>query len=120
MYVYVFVGVDSSNMENIHERVFHLRDVALGLRKSVQVNSVLAPASYDCAVDSLLALYAECNQVASLAKDKHVGRFLGKCKTHAERPCIKQESSILEYRNVQFLLERKPPTSCVYNSHCFL
>ena len=69
-------------MENIHERVFHLRDVALGLRKSVQVNSALAPASYDCAVDSLLALYTECNQVASLAKDKHVGRFLGKCKTH--------------------------------------
>lgn len=69
-------------MENIHERVFHLRDVALGLRKSVQVNSALAPASYDCAVDSLLALYTECNQVASLAKDKHVGRFLGKCKMH--------------------------------------
>ena len=67
-------------MENIHERVLHLRDVALGLRKAVQVNSVLAPASYDCAVDSLLALYTECNQVISLAKDKNVGRFLGKCK----------------------------------------
>ena len=80
------VGVDclktASNMENIHERVLHLRDVALGLSKTVQVNSALAPASYDCAVDSLLALYTECNQVTSLAKDKHVGRFLGKCKTN--------------------------------------
>ena len=99
-------------MENIHERVFHLRDVALGLRKSVQVNSALAPASYDCAVDSLLALYTECNQVASLAKNKHVGRFLGKCKTHAmtmnvhvlNRDLIYSAGYHLsEYRNVQFL-----------------
>ena len=67
-------------MENIHERVLHLQDVALGRSKSVQVNSDLAPASYDCAVDSLLALYSECNQATSLAKDKNVGRFLAKCK----------------------------------------
>lgn len=75
-------------MENIHERVLHLRDVALGLSKAVQVTSSLAPASYDCAVDSLLALYTECNQVASLAKDKHVGRFLEKCKTYTTIPYV--------------------------------
>lgn len=74
-------------MENIHERVLHLRDVALGQNKSVQVNSDLAPASYDCAVDSLLALYNECHQATSLAKDKHVGRFLTKCKLN-ECVCV--------------------------------
>lgn len=67
-------------MENIHERVLHLKDVALGSSKAVQVNSTLAPASYDCAVDSLLALYTECKQATSLAKDKNVGRFLAKCE----------------------------------------
>ena len=67
-------------MENIHERVLHLRDVALGLSKAVQVNSHLAPASYDCAVDSLLALYTECERAGRLAKDKNVARFLEKCK----------------------------------------
>ena len=74
------MDVNDLNMENIHERVLHLKDVALGLRKSVQVNSALTPASYDCAVDSLLALYTECSNVTSLAKDKHIARFLGKCK----------------------------------------
>ena len=67
-------------MENVHERVLHLRDVALGSSRTVNVNSDLAPASYDCAVDSLLALYSECNQATSLSKDKNVERFLSKCK----------------------------------------
>ena len=67
-------------MENVHERVLHLRDVALGSSRTVKVNSDLAPASYDCALDSLLALYTECNQASNLNKDKNVGRFLTKCK----------------------------------------
>lgn len=67
-------------MENVHERVLHLRDVALGSSRTVKVNSDLAPAGYDCAVDSLLALYSECNQATSLRKDKNVERFLSKCK----------------------------------------
>ena len=67
------------NMDrNIHQRVLELRDAALGSRKSVTVNSALASASYDCAVDSLLALHTECNH-GSLAKDKNIARFLHKC-----------------------------------------
>jgi len=67
------------NMDrNIHQRVLELRDAALGSRKSVTVNSALASASYDCAVDSLLALHTECNH-GSLAKDKNIASFLHKC-----------------------------------------
>ncbi len=65
--------------QDINQRVLRLKDVALGSTRNVTVNSALATASYDCAVDSLLALYAECSQ-SSLAKDKHVGRFLSKCE----------------------------------------
>ena len=65
---------------DIHHRVLKLRDVALGLKKTVKVNSSLAAASYDCAMDSLLALYSECSQASSLERDKNVGRFLGKCE----------------------------------------
>ena len=36
---------------DIHHRVLKLRDVALGLKKTVKVNSSLAAASYDCAMD---------------------------------------------------------------------
>ena len=66
--------------ENIHQRVLKLKDVALGSTRNLTVNSALATASYDCTVDSLLALYNECSQ-SSLAKDKHVARFLSKCKS---------------------------------------
>lgn len=66
--------------ENIHHRMLRLRDVALGSNKSVTVNSALATAGYDCGVDSLLALYAECSQ-GSLTKDKNVARFLNKCNS---------------------------------------
>ncbi len=64
---------------DINQRVLKLRDVALGSTWNVAVNSALATASYDCAVDSLLALHNECSQ-SSLAKDKHVTRFLSKCE----------------------------------------
>ncbi len=65
---------------NIHQRVLRLRDIALGLKKTVKVNSDLAPASYDCTVDSLLALYKECVGASSLAKDKNVLKFSRKCE----------------------------------------
>lgn len=64
---------------DVNQRVLKLRDVALGSTRSVMVNSSLATASYDCAVDSLLALYSECSQ-SNLSKDKHVNRFLSKCE----------------------------------------
>ncbi len=64
----------------IHQRVLKLKDVALGLKKCVPVSSHLAPASYDSAVDSLLALYNECRSASSLSKDKHVLKFINKCK----------------------------------------
>lgn len=67
-------------VNSIHQRVLKLRDVALGLKKKVSVNSALAPASYDCTVDSLLALYDECRSASALAKDKNVIKFLSKCK----------------------------------------
>ena len=66
-------------MNNIHQRVLKLRDIALGLKKSVQVNSVFASVSYDSAVDSLLALYNECKGASSLSKDKNVLKFIRKC-----------------------------------------
>lgn len=65
--------------DNIHQRILKLKDVALGSKKAVCVNSCLAPASYDSAVDSLLALYWECKHASSLAKDKHVLKFINKC-----------------------------------------
>ena len=64
---------------SIHQRILKLKDVALGLKKAVSVTSHLAPASYDSAVDSLLALYSECKGASSLAKDKHILKFLDKC-----------------------------------------
>ena len=67
--------------DNIHQRVLKLRDAALGSRKSVSVNSALASVSYECVVDSLLALYAECSsEHAGLARDKNVARFISKCE----------------------------------------
>lgn len=65
---------------SIHHRVLKLKDVSLGLKKVVSVNSSLAPASYECTVDSLLALYNECKSASALAKDKNVIKFLTKCK----------------------------------------
>lgn len=66
--------------ETIHQRVLKLKDVAMGLKKAIPVHSSLAPASYDCTVDSLLALYGECKGASSLAKDKNVVKFINKCK----------------------------------------
>lgn len=65
---------------DIHQRLLKLRDVSLGLQKTIGVNSDLASASYDCTVDSLLALYNECKGASSLAKDQNVLRFMKKCK----------------------------------------
>ena len=75
-------GSSSSNNinSNIHQRVLVLRDVALGLNKSSEINSVLIPASYDCAVDSMVALHEECTHATSLNRNRNVGRFLRKCK----------------------------------------
>lgn len=64
---------------NIHQRMLILRDAALGSRNTVTVNSTLASASYDCAVDSLLALHAECSK-GNLTRDKNIARFLYKRK----------------------------------------
>lgn len=64
--------------ENIHQRILKLKDVALGEKKAVPVSSHLAPASYDSAVDSLLALYKECKSASALSKDKHVIKFMTK------------------------------------------
>lgn len=67
--------------ENIHQRVLKLKDVALGSKKAVSVSSCLAPASYECAVDSLLALYCECKGASSLARDKNVLKFINRCES---------------------------------------
>ena len=64
--------------DNIHHRLLKLREVAVGSRQSVTVNSALSNCSYDSAVDSLVALFAECSQ-NPLAKDKNIARFLKKC-----------------------------------------
>lgn len=64
---------------NIHQRMLILRDAALGSRNTVAVNPTLASASYDCAVDSLLALHAECSK-GNLTRDKNIARFLYKRK----------------------------------------
>ena len=73
----------------MHQRVLRLRDVALGCRKSVSVDSSLAHASYECVVDSLLALYSECSgDKAGLARDKYVARFLSKCESSSSRPSL--------------------------------
>ena len=76
------LSLNSTNMgeENIHQRILKLKDVALGEKKAVPVSSHLAPASYDSAVDSLLALYKECKSASALSKDKHVMKFITKCK----------------------------------------
>ena len=81
--------------ENVHQRVLKLRDAALGSRKSISVNSSLAHVSYDCVVDSLLALYVECsNNRAGLAKDKHIAWFLNKCESFS---CALFSLIILQY-----------------------
>ena len=67
--------------ENVHQRLLKLRDAALGSRETISVDSPLAHASYECAVDSLLALYSECSSESSgLSRDKHILRFLAKCE----------------------------------------
>lgn len=66
--------------QDIHQRLLQLKDVALGHCRSVSVNSVLSNANYDCGIDALLALYAECSVSTSLAKDKNVAKFLHNCK----------------------------------------
>ena len=71
----------SVSARNVHQRVLKLRDAALGSRKSISVDSPLAHASYECAVDSLLALYGECSsETSGLSRDKHISRFLTKCE----------------------------------------
>ena len=66
---------------NVHRRVLKLRDAALGCRQNISVNSPLAHVSYECVVDSLLALYTECSrEQAGLARDKHIAKFLTKCE----------------------------------------
>lgn len=73
--------MEPSVANNVHQRVLKLRDAALGSRKSISVDSPLAHASYECAVDSLLALYGECSsETAGLSRDKHISRFLAKCE----------------------------------------
>lgn len=64
---------------NVHQRLLKLKDVSLGVKKAIPVNSCLAPASYDCTVDALLALFNECKGASSLAKDKNVLKFINKC-----------------------------------------
>lgn len=94
---------------DIHQRVLKLRDVALGSRKSVQVNSPLSAASYDCAMDSLLALHNECSQASSLSKDKNIGRFLGKCKRHFAVLVDKLRSSVLNVHKLfAYLTDHAP------------
>ena len=66
--------------QNIHQRLLKLKDVALGHSKTVSVNSALSNASYDCGIDALLAVYAECSESTSLAKDKNVAKFLHNCE----------------------------------------
>lgn len=64
---------------NVHHRALKLKDVALGAKKLVALNSELASASYDCALDSLFALHTECKNASSLGKDKNVQKFTKKC-----------------------------------------
>ena len=64
---------------SVHNRVLKLRDVALGVQKAVKLNSELASASYDCALDSLLALHIECKSASGLANDRNVQKFTRKC-----------------------------------------
>lgn len=66
--------------QNIHQRLLKLKDVALGHSKSVSVNSALSNASYDCGVDALLAIYAECSDSTGLSKDKNIAKFLHNCE----------------------------------------
>ena len=62
--------------QTIHERFLMLKDVALG---SVEEGN-LVRLGYDCVLDSLLAVYHECQKSTSLSKDKYISRFLKKCK----------------------------------------
>jgi hypothetical protein len=75
------ISSDQPAMEGtVHQRALKLKDVALGSRRAVSVGSSLAAASYDSAVDSLLALYCECKSASSLARDKNVLKFINKCE----------------------------------------
>ena len=76
----LFAKKERTNMaRNIHQRMLILKDAALGSRNTLTVNSTLASANYDCAVDSLLALHAECSK-GNLTRDKNIARFLYKRK----------------------------------------
>ena len=73
---------------DIHRRLLVLRDAALGTLQATgnrPGDNALVGASYDCAVDALLAVYAECENTA-LAKDRNVAKFLKKCacRVHLE------------------------------------
>ena len=63
-------------------RLLRLKDVALGGPDSQQSprDSALLSATYDCAVDALVAVFEECKRSTSLSKDKNVARFLNKCE----------------------------------------
>ena len=72
---------------DVYSRLLRLKDVALGRSDSQQSprDSALLFASYDCAVDALLAVFEECKRSTSLSKDKNVARFLNKCERGRER-----------------------------------
>lgn len=70
---------------DVHRRLLLLRDAAFG---SLQLSdnrigdNALVGASYDCALDALLAVYNECKS-SSLAKERNVAKFLKKCENQA-------------------------------------
>ena len=67
---------------DVYGRLLRLKDVALGGSDSQQSprDNSLFSASYDCAVDALLAVFEECKRSTTLSKDKNVARFLNKCE----------------------------------------
>ena len=74
------VKVASMMEAAVNLKVRKLKEAALSDQKSVLLNSDLAPASYDCALDSLLALHNGCSDAVMYAKDRNVQKFLKKCK----------------------------------------
>lgn len=96
--VHAKIIMETQTEGGVHQRLLRLRDVALGARKEVPVSSCLAPASYDCTVDSLMALFSECKGASTLAKDKNVLKFINKCMHAVDGGVllIKAEPKIVE------------------------
>ena len=61
-------------MEDVHQRLLQLRDVALvsGSESSLRLG-------YDCVTDALLAVYNECTD-SNLSKNAYISRFLKNCE----------------------------------------